>query len=200
MGFVIAAPVGPIGVLCIRRTLALGRIHGLVSGLGAASADACYGAIAAFGLTIVSQLLLGQQFWLQLIGGCFLCFLGMRTWRSAVAKHQPQGMRQTGQIIGSYLSTFFLTLTNPMTILSFISIFAGMGIPAGNPAAAMLLVIGVFCGSALWWLLLSVCVGYFREKMDTTRLGWINRFSALIILAFGLTALYKVLIKISELY
>ncbi|EST10830.1 LysE family translocator [Sporolactobacillus laevolacticus] len=191
LGLAIAAPVGPIGVLCIRRTLTAGRLYGLLSGIGAATADAVYGSIAAFGLTVVSRFLVGQQLWLQVIGGCFLCYLGIRTWRSKAADSPPQGAGKARKLLGAYTSTLALTLTNPMTIISFVSIFAGMGIAAGSHVASMLIVFGVFCGSALWWLLLSVCVGHFREKMDTKLLGWINRFSAIIMLGFGVFALYQ---------
>lgn len=191
LGFAIAAPVGPIGVLCIRRTLASGRLYGLLSGIGAATADAVYGTIAAFGLTVVSHFLLGQQFWLQILGGCFLFLLGIRSWRSAVSDMPSRGASQTRQLFGTYLTTLVLTLTNPMTILSFVSIFAGVGLSAGNFQSSVSLVFGVFCGSAIWWLLLSVCVGHFREKMDTKILVWVNRVSAAIMCGFGSAALWQ---------
>ena len=124
VGFFIAAPVGPIGVLCIRRTLAEGRVQGLVSGLGAATADAVYGCIAAFGLTLVSNALVQQQLWLRLVGGVFLCFLGVKTLLTKPSeKACPE--RGTG-LLRAYGTTFLLTLTNPMTILSFAAIFAGV--------------------------------------------------------------------------
>jgi len=125
IGFSIAAPVGPIGVLCVRRTLVEGRTSGFVSGLGAASADAIYGSIAAFGLTLISNFLITQQVWLRLIGGLFLCCLGLKT---LLAKPAEQAATAKGNgLIGAYVSTFFLTLTNPMTIISFAAIFAGLG-------------------------------------------------------------------------
>jgi threonine/homoserine/homoserine lactone efflux protein len=149
LGFSIAAPVGPIGVLCIRRTMADGRAIGFVSGLGAATADAIYAAVAAFGLTIVSTALLDAQHWLRLIGGCFLCYLGIRTF---LATPTMEGRGDDGRgLLGSYASTFALTLTNPMTILSFTANFAGLGVTAaGRYSPAVLLVAGVFCGSGLW--------------------------------------------------
>jgi threonine/homoserine/homoserine lactone efflux protein len=111
IGFSIAAPVGPIGVLCIRRTLAEGRLHGLVSGLGAATADAVYGCIAAFGLTFISDVLVQQQLWLRIIGGAFLIFLGVKTILSKPSE-KPSSEKRTG-LLTAYGSTFFLTLTNP---------------------------------------------------------------------------------------
>lgn len=189
IGFSIAAPVGPIGVLCIRRTLADGRVSGLVSGLGAAVADAVYGCIAGFGLTFVSGFLIGGQAWLRIVGGVFLCFLGIRTFLSGPAeKAAPAAGRS---LAGAFVSTFFLTLTNPMTILSFMGIFAGLGIAGagGDYEAAGALVLGVFSGSALWWLLLSGSVGALREKVTPRGMQWVNRGAGAIIAAFGLLAL-----------
>jgi threonine/homoserine/homoserine lactone efflux protein len=189
IGFSIAAPVGPIGVLCIRRTFAEGRASGFVSGLGAASADAIYGCIAAFGLTSVSNLLVSQQVWLRLIGGVFLCYLGIKTLLSKPAE-QAASAKGNG-LVGAYASTFFLTLTNPMTIISFAAIFAGLGLAStsANYMSATVLVLGVFIGSALWWLILSGGIGVFREKFNLRGLQWINRISGAIITGFGLFAL-----------
>ena len=189
IGFSIAAPVGPIGVLCIRRTLAEGRASGLVSGLGAATADAIYGCIAGFGLTFISSILISQQGWLRLVGGGFLCYLGLKTF---LARPVEQAALATGNgLIGAYASTFFLTLTNPMTILSFAAIFAGLGVASasGHYASAGVLVLGVFIGSALWWLTLSGVVGVFRTRFDPHGLRWVNRISGVIITGFGLLAL-----------
>lgn len=191
LGFSIAAPVGPIGVLCIRRTLADGRRAGFVSGLGAATADAIYGSIAAFGLTAISTRLVGGQSWLRLVGGLFLCYLGIRTWRAIpVTGSSPVGSRG---LVESYVSTFLLTLTNPMTILSFAAIFAGLGITASaGYASAAALVIGVFTGSTLWWLILSIVAGAFSRGLSSVGLRWVNRLSGAIITGFGALALLAV--------
>ncbi|MEW6157201.1 MAG: LysE family transporter [Verrucomicrobiota bacterium] len=190
IGFSIAAPVGPIGALCIRRTLSDGRAAGFVSGMGAATADAAYGAVAAFGLTAISDFLQAQQFWLRLAGGLFLVWLGAKTYLSRPAG--PESRIASSGLASAYATTLFLTLTNPMTIFSFIGIFAGLGLGAGgagNHFAASQLVLGVFIGSALWWLLLSGGVGLFRSGLDATKLVWVNRLSGLIIFAFGALAL-----------
>lgn len=189
IGFSIAAPVGPIGVLCIRRTLADGRVVGLATGLGAATADAMYGMVAGFGLTLISSFLIDQQIWVRLLGGAFLCYLGIRTFLSRPSE-QPANIKSSG-LLGSYLSTFFLTLTNPLTILSFAAIFAGLGLGLDNPSLgfAGLLVLGVFCGSATWWLLLSAGVSQVRKRLTPALLVWVNRVSGIIILVFGLAAL-----------
>ena len=194
IGFSIAAPVGPIGVLCIRRTLAEGRRSGLVSGLGAATADAVYGCIAGFGLVFISNFMVSQQVWLRLIGGVFLCYLGIKT---LLAKPAEQAASIKGKgLISAYASTFLLTLTNPMTIISFAAIFAGLGLAGtrGNYGAAGILVLGVFCGSALWWLILSGGVGLFRTRFNPVSLRWVNRISGLIITGFGLFALLSILL------
>jgi threonine/homoserine/homoserine lactone efflux protein len=189
IGLSIAAPVGPIGVLCIRRTLTEGRLAGLVSGLGAATTDAFYGSIAGFGLTAISGLLVSQQAWLRLVGGLFLCYLGVKTLLARPAQ-QAAAVRGRG-LWQTYASTLFLTLTNPMTILSFAAIFAGLGLARthGDYASAAMLVLGVFLGSAAWWLLLSSSVDAFRAKFPTAGLLWVNRVSGVIILGFGTVAL-----------
>ncbi len=189
IGLSIAAPVGPIGVLCIRRTLAEGRLAGLISGLGAATADAFYGSIAGFGLPAISDLLVSQQAWLRLVGGLFLCYLGIKTLLARPAQ-QAAALRGRG-LWQTYASTLFLTLTNPMTILSFAAIFAGLGLGGtrGDYASAAMLVFGVFLGSAAWWLLLSSGVGALRAKFPGAGLLWVNRVSGVIILGFGIVAL-----------
>jgi threonine/homoserine/homoserine lactone efflux protein len=190
-GFSIAAPVGPIGVLCIRRTLAQGRASGFASGLGAATADAIYGSIAAFGLTFVSGFLVSQHQWFRLVGGAFLCYLGVRT---VLAQPAAEAAAVSGNgLVGAYASTFFLTITNPMTILSFVGVFAGLGIGAtrGNQIAAGLMVLGVFAGSALWWLILSGGISLFRDRFDRHGLLWVNRISGGIITGLGALALYS---------
>ena len=189
IGFSIAAPVGPIGVLCIRRTLAEGRASGLVSGLGAATADAVYGCIAGFGLTFVLSFLVSQQAWFRLAGGVFLCYLGLKTFLGRPA--EDTASTKTSGLLGAYASTLFLTLTNPMTILSFVAVFAGLGVgsEARDYLSAGALVLGVFIGSALWWLSLSSGVGLFRSRLDLQKLAWVSRVSGVVIIGFGLLAL-----------
>lgn len=197
IGFSIAAPVGPIGLLCIRRTLADGRVNGLLSGLGAATADAFYGSVAGFGLTFVSGFLISQQTALRLAGGLFLCWLGWRTFMSVPA---ARAATATGAgRLGAYTSTLLLTLTNPMTIISFAVIFAGMGVASagGDYGRAALLVLGVFGGSAAWWLLLSFGVGLARDRFTPGAMQWVNRIAGAIILAFGVVALVSIAAQFS---
>jgi threonine/homoserine/homoserine lactone efflux protein len=192
IGFSIAAPVGPIGVLCIRRSLEQGTLAGLAAGLGAATADAVYGCIAGFGLTAVSGFLVRQQFWLALVGGVFLCYLGVRTFLSRPA--EQAATLGTGSLAATYGTTFLLTLSNPATILSFVSVFAGFGLgQAADYAAAIVLVLGVFTGSALWWMILSGGVGLIRNRVNVQWMKAINRLSGCILLAFGLYALSRLI-------
>ncbi len=197
IGFAIAAPVGPIGILCIRRSLASGWLAGFVSGLGAATADGIYGCIAGFGLTIVSDFLVSQQFLIRLIGGIFLSYLGVKTFLSPVSKEVKEGTEKTGEIkefISNYLSTFLLTITNPLTIFAFVVIFAGLNMTqTNNSGNAGLLVFGVFLGSSLWWFTLTSIASWFRHKSSNTFLQWVNWISGVIITAFGVVALGDIL-------
>jgi threonine/homoserine/homoserine lactone efflux protein len=188
IGFSLAAPVGPIGLLCIRRSLAEGRVVGLVTGLGAATADAAYGTVAAFGLTAVSGFLVAQRLWLGLLGGAFLCCLGVRTFISAPADRAAK-TRGDG-LLSAYASTFILTLTNPMTIVSFVAIFAGLGVGASSdylPATA--LVAGIFLGSALWWVLLSTGVASAGLRLTGGWMRVVDHVSGAMIFTFGLFAI-----------
>ena len=189
LGFTIAVAVGPISLLCIRRTLAEGRVVGLASGLGVATADATYGAIAAFGLTTVSDLLIDGRRVLGIVGGCFLLWLAWRTFR-AVPSEGPSA--DTGARRGSpaaYLSTLGLTLTNPMTILSFAALFVGLGVTGGDAAGAASLTAGVFAGSAAWWVVLVAVVGALRSRVTPRGLRAVNMVSGLLIGALALLAL-----------
>jgi len=209
LGFAIAAPVGPIGVLCIRRTLANGRLTGFVTGLGAATADMLYASVASFGLTSAAALLTGMRFWLGLLGGLFLCYLGVTTLLSKPPPQDPlasSGVRiseksndplsppgERGRLLGAYLSSFLLTITNPLTILSFAAVFAALGAASGSRdyATAALLVLGVFAGSASWWFILSGATSLLRARLDARWLLWVNRASGMIFLAAGVVALWS---------
>jgi threonine/homoserine/homoserine lactone efflux protein len=190
LGFSIAAPVGPIGVLCIRKTLADGKLAGFITGLGAASADGIYGFLAAFGLTSVTSFLVGGRFWIQMIGGIFLLYLGAKTFMARSPEHAITTTTNRG-LFRSYISTFALTLTNPMTILSFVAVFAGLGLvnEARSYVSATMLVLGVAAGSALWWLCLSGTVGLVKHKFTARSLIWANRIAGIIIIGFGVFAI-----------
>lgn len=189
IGLTIAAPVGPIGILCLKRTLTKGKLAGFISGLGAATADALYGIIAAFGLTIISDMLLCCLFWIELAGALFLLFLGVRTFFRT-----PTNPKETKKItthLGYFTSTFFLTLTNPVTLLSFIAIFTALGIVGQDEdfISGSVLVLGVFIGSALWWLLIGEGVSLFRHKINNDILIWVNKVAGSVLVLFGILIL-----------
>ncbi len=187
VGFTVAAAVGPISFLTIRRTLAHGPLYGLVSGLGVALADASYGAIAAFGLTAVTSVLVGARVALGILGGAFLVWLAIRTIRArpaAVAEVEDRP-----GLGGAFLSIYALTMTNPMTILSFAGIFAGLGLAGHGGTEAALLTLGVFLGSTLWWVGLTAVVGRLRARVTPRGLAWVNRISGAVLLVFGVAAI-----------
>ncbi len=212
-GLAIAAPVGPIGILTIRRTVVGGLMFGLLSGLGAATADAIYGTVAALGLTAVSDFLIQYQTWLRLIGGLFLLYLGIQTLRakpvnsdqlSVNSKQFAVNGEQSDEnklhnsqfiihnsLFTSFLSTLFLTLSNPVTILSFTAVFAGFGIGSqtSGTQAGIMLVTGVFLGSALWWLTLTGMITVLRTRLNDHIFQKINLVSGLILIGFALALL-----------
>ncbi|WP_137790266.1 LysE family transporter [Bacillus sp. E(2018)] len=194
LGISIAAPVGPIGVFCIQRTLTQGRVVGIVSGLGAACADLLYGLIAGLGLTMVSQFIISQQSWIQLIGGVFLFYLGLKILTS---KAIPiNGTPQKSSLSSAFFTTFLQTLTNPMTILSFAAIFTGLGIvkPHTIATSSITLIVGIFCGSAAWWIFLTFTVSMMSRRMNQQHMIMINVISGIIICLFGMFSLIRLMI------
>lgn len=184
-GIIIAAPVGPVGVLCVRRTIFEGPIYGLVSGLGAAAADTIFGIVAAFGLTVISDFLIGHQSWLKAVGAAFLLFIGGRA--IITARDTTPAPISGESVLGSFASTFVLTVTNPITILAFAGVFAAAGL-SGTEATwgtAGMLVAGVFAGSLAWWLLLCAVAGGIRHLVREIHLVWVSRTSGLILVAFA---------------
>jgi threonine/homoserine/homoserine lactone efflux protein len=191
IGFTVAMAVGPMSLLTMRRTIAHGRLYGLVSGLGIATADASYGAVAAFGLTAVTAVLVGARTALGVAGGAFLIWLGARTIVDravATAAAAAAGSDRPG-LPAAWLSIYGLTMTNPMTILSFAAIFAGFGLAGGSLLEAALLTIGVFVGSSLWWIALTSVVGRLRTRLTPAVLISINRASGVALLVFGVLAI-----------
>src|SRR5574340_244954 len=195
IGIAIAATVGPMSILCIQRTLNKGQLYGFISGLGIATADGVYGTIAAFGLTLITNFLLNEQIWIRLIGGLFLMYLGIKTMLSHPSERAARIDMKSNGYFGAYASTLFLTLTNPLTILSFAAIFAGIGVGSAskNYISAAAVALGVFSGSTLWWIILTSAISLFRKKLNTRWLLWINRVSGVIITIFGIAALISLL-------
>ncbi len=192
IGFALAVPIGPIGIMCIRKTLNEGQLRGLIIGLGAATADLLYGCIAAFGFTFISNTLVSQRIWIRLVGGVLLLFLGVRTFRKLPA--DPKIPISNGGHLRSYITSFILTLTNPLTIFVFIAVFAALnlGSDLGNFSASVL-VAGVFIGSCLWFLSLSSAVMLFRNKLDLVGLKWVNRVAGILIIISGVIVMVSLL-------
>lgn len=195
VGFLVAVPIGPAGNLCIDRTLSNGRASGLVSGLGAVTTDGFYSAVAAYGLTVISDFILSQQHWFRLAGGIFLVFLGVKIFMSKPPVRRDAGSGES--LIADYMSSLFITLANPAPVLVFAAIFAGLGLGTSvrAPFSATAMVVGVVLGSALCWFALATWVGAFRKRMQAATIQVIRRISGSIILVFAATALLFVLRK-----
>ncbi|RJX34681.1 MAG: LysE family translocator [Desulfarculus sp.] len=188
VGVLISAPLGPVGVLCLRRSLQWGFLAGFVSGLGAAVADVFYGAVAVLGLASVSAFLLAHQFWVQLIGGVLVCLLGLK---SLLARPREAG--PTGRVgwLARWSSTFLLTLANPLLPVAYAAVYAAMGLGGlvGDYRAAGTLLLGVFVGAAAWWSFLAVLGALFSARLTSRHLVWINRAAGVLLLAVGLALL-----------
>jgi len=190
IGFLVAAPVGPIGVLCIKRSLIKGRRSGLATGLGAATADSLYGCLAAFGMTVVSNFLLSYRDMFQFIGVFFLLYLGVKSYFKEATETLGETERKS-EAFKDYISTFFLTVTNPATILSFLAIFAGIGVLPKDGLAASSLVAGVFLGSSFWWLLLSFTASKVGNRIGRSQLSLMNRISGIVLILFSTFFFYN---------
>jgi threonine/homoserine/homoserine lactone efflux protein len=195
IGFCIAAPVGPIGLLCIRTTIKRGLVAGFCTGLGAAAADSIYGAIAAAGLSTVSTILVNSSSWLHLIGGGFLLYLGAKGIWSILKKQESAKLiseeaTSSLSLVRMFLSTFLLTISNPMTIMSFLAIFAGLAPDRSTSfGESALMVAGVFGGSAVWWLILSTSIGSMKRALSSAVVKAIDIASSLMISGFGFIAM-----------
>jgi threonine/homoserine/homoserine lactone efflux protein len=185
LGVSVAAPVGPMGLLCINRTLSGGFAAGLAIGAGIATGDALYGALAASGTSALARFLVAWQTPLRWIGGGFLIWLGIAAWRAAGQQRTARTVEGRG-LARSFVAAIGLTLTNPATILSFIAAFGALGLAAAG--GALTLVAGVFLGSALWWITLCAAVSWARHTVTPAAMLWIDRLSALVLAGFGLMA------------
>lgn len=186
VGFAIAAAIGPIGLLCIRRTLVEGPAVGVASGLGAATADGLYASIAAFGLTAAASLLVGERRPLGVVGGCFLVALAVH---SSISRPEPAVDRPPRSLLSAYATTVGLTIANPATILSFTAAFLGLGLSGHDTSSAAVLVVGVFCGSSAWWVILALAVAAFRDRLGPNALRRLAAGSSLLIGLLGIVAI-----------
>jgi threonine/homoserine/homoserine lactone efflux protein len=192
IGFALAAPVGPIAALCVQRTMNRGRLAGFLSGFGSAAADAVYGTAAAFGASFISESLVEHGSWMQKLGGAILVVLGIRLFLTRPKEKVTAPATRGLGLAGSFLSTFLLTLTNPMTFLAFGAIFATMGLGAtkGHSILTVDLVAGVTAGAALWWSMLVLAVYALRRHFTYEKLVWVNRAAGLFVVAVGLLYIF----------
>lgn len=185
-----AAPVGPIGILCINRSLSRGFKSGFISGLGAASADAIYGAIAAFGLSLITDYLTNSISYIKFLGVLLLLYIGMKT-LNEMPKNNNQ-IVSMNRTLAEYLSTLSLTITNPATIFTFIAIYSSFGFTDSKSLTdSIMLVLGIFMGSSIWWALLSYIASSVSKSVETIHIIWINRISGLLIISFAIVVLIK---------
>ncbi|HEY4228217.1 MAG TPA: LysE family transporter [Candidatus Limnocylindrales bacterium] len=192
IGFTIAAAVGPITLLVIRRTIAHGGRYGFASGLGVATADATYAAVAAFGLTAITSVLVSGHTVLGIVGGAVIAIMGIRTIRSRPTG--PAADAERPGLAGAFASIYALTMTNPLTIVLYAGVFAGIGLVAGSSFIdAAVLTLAAWLGSTAWWVILCSIVGWARGRVSTTPLLWVNRVSGAALVVFGIAAIVSVL-------
>jgi threonine/homoserine/homoserine lactone efflux protein len=198
IGVIVAAPIGPVNLICIRRTLAFGPLHGFLSGLGAALGDGIFAIITAFGLTAIAQLIEGYSTPLQIVGGVMLLGFGWHTFHADPKCVQDKLGPQVGElpffarVVRDVFSTLALTLTNPATMLGFAALFAGLGSIVDEKAsflAAAVTVGGVVAGSAGWWFLITTVTAIFHKRIDSTIMRRVNQISGVVVAAFGLAVL-----------
>jgi threonine/homoserine/homoserine lactone efflux protein len=185
IGLIVAAPLGPIGIISLQRTFSKGYLAGVFSGLGISTADAIYGAFAVFGVTAMSSFLLSQQLWLRIIGGMVICGFGIRIYSQA-GYQKMAASANNKSCFGAYFSALVLTLVNPALIISFAAIFASLGITRTNHYASILLIVGVFSGSAIWWVFLSGMASRLQKRFTDSFIRKINQVSGFLIAGFGI--------------
>ncbi len=193
IGFLIALPVGPVAIVCLRRTLTGSKRHGIVSGLGAATADSLYGAMAALGLSLSAGVLEAYESWFNVLGGLALCLLGVKTFLSK----GKMGKVASSHVMhaGNFVSTFLLTLMNPMTMVAFAVVYASYGVSTSTSLSAASLITGVFCGSGLWWLALCFLASSFSSLINEEHIGLINKIAGVLILVFGVIIMFKGIVQ-----
>ncbi|MDA3780086.1 MAG: LysE family transporter [Bacteroidales bacterium] len=196
VGFVASIPLGPVGVLSIQRTINKGLSSGVISGMGAAFVDTIYAIIAILGISYIINFIEQQQLYIELIGGSVLIFLGFRIFRTNPIKQLRRHRKNKSSYIEDFFSIVFLTLSNPLAVFLFIAAFAGLGMAGTNEdqTSSILIIIGVFFGAVLWWLVLSSLVELFRAKFRLKQLWWINKIAGLAILAFGIIIFFSAIL------
>ena len=194
VGFLASIPLGPVGVLCIQRTINKGRTSGLFSGMGAATVDSFFALVAALGLTFIINFIEEQQFYIQLLGGGVLIFLGTRIFNTNPIQQIRRHRKKKNKLVEDFLSVLFLTLSNPLAVFLFVAAFAGIGLVTSKDSSvkSSLIIAGVFLGATFWWASLTFFVDLFRKKFRLKQLWWINKIAGVIIIVFGIAAMLSV--------
>jgi threonine/homoserine/homoserine lactone efflux protein len=187
VGFLASIPLGPVGVLCIQRTINKGKTSGLYSGLGAAVVDMLYAVVAVLGLSFIIKFIEEQAIYFQFMGGIVLFILGIRIFYTNPVHQIRKHRRKKSNLIEDFFSVVVLTLSNPLAVFLFIAAFAGMGIVTANKTwfDSGLLIVGVFLGATFWWFLLTRTVNAFRKKFRLKQLWWVNKIAGAVIVLFG---------------
>ena len=196
VGFLASIPLGPVGVLCIQRTINKGRFSGIISGMGAATVDSFFALVAALGLTYIINFIEEQHFFIQLIGGGVLIFLGIKIFTTNPVKQIRRHRRKKNKLIEDYFSVLFLTLSNPLAVFLFVAAFAGIGMVTSKDSSlkSSLIIAGVFAGAMSWWAILTFFIDLFRKRFRLKQLWWINKIAGVIIIVFGIAAMLSVFI------
>ncbi|MCK5823580.1 MAG: LysE family transporter [Bacteroidales bacterium] len=198
LGIAVSAPMGPIGVLCVQKTVNKGKTLGFYSGLGAATADTFYAIVTAFGLTYITNFLLRHQLYFEIIGISVLLALGLKMFFSnPVKQYKINQRKQKKGIFGDYISTFFLTISNPLTVIFYGTAYAALGLigDSGSEGSSYLLIAGIFLGATLWWYFLTSVVNVYRHKFRLKVIWHINRASGIAIIALSCIAIFQFFIK-----
>ena len=197
VGFLASIPLGPVGVLSIQRTINKGRRSGVFSGMGAATVDSFYALVAVFGLTFIIDFIVEQQFYIQLIGGGVLVFLGVKIFRTNPIRQIRRHRRKKNRLIEDYFSVLLLTLSNPLAVFLFIAAFAGVGMVGSHSSSfkTSFIILGVFIGAMTWWLALTFFINIFRKKFRLKQLWWINKIAGLVIIVFGVVVMFSIFFK-----
>jgi threonine/homoserine/homoserine lactone efflux protein len=191
IGFTVSAPMGPIGVLCVQRTLNKGRLSGFISGMGAAVADSLYAIIAGLGLSIIIDFISTRKLFFELIGISLLVIIGLKIISSNPIKQIRKARKRGNNLLSDFASIAILTISNPLSLFLFIAVFAGLGMMDDNinKLLTSYLVIGVFTGATLWWFILSSIVNLFRAKFRLRSLWWINKIAGAVLILFALISI-----------
>jgi len=195
VGLLASIPLGPIGIICIQRTINKGKLSGFLSGMGAASADTIFAAIAGFSLSFIISFIQEQQVFFQAVGGLIVFGLGIKIFYTNPVRQLRRHKRKQNNLLEDYLSVLLVTITNPLAVFLFIALFASLGVvvEGENILLSLVATSGVLIGAMLWWYILTTLVDIFRDKFRLKQLWWINKLSGAVIFTLGAVAIFGLL-------